>query len=835
MRHRLWFLFSFLLFSASAFGCVFDTIQVSCEKTIALEVGGVCTVSRSALADCPGKYSFTWGVDHSGDVTLISVNPAISCASVTASTTPGGVPIVAGVKCSGDGLLHAGENALLSVRITPHVAPQSPDSFRALYENYYTSFDGNLGYSWSGDFPIPLSSCAVTLRAPGAVASGADYAVSWFGASGLYELQEATKPDFSDATSITSQAPVSTRNHIVDTATTYYYRVRVVSCQSGTFGPTAQTIVLPKQAPVSKSFDLIVPSDNNRPVSQDVRFDGLPPGAPFTASSDQPYVTVSPAQGQVKSDGSVTVTATAQTQGLAIGANTATISISTGSGKGNAAANDAKTSSVPLSVSVVTPVLPSGKASGSASDVLLIPGVAHLAGSGVSYQSDLRLVNANPTAITYQLTFTPSSTDGTTTGRQTSITVQADQSVALNDVLRDFFGFALPSDNSGGVIEVRTSTAGALAKTYVSSRTYAVADLGTFGQFIPGVPSSKLLKNGGGSLKLTHVSQSPAFRTNLGLLEGLGFAASGLIAVYNSAGVNVATLPYSLQPFEFKQVGSYLAANGITLDVARVEIVNSSQNGGVTAYASVLDNGTNDPLLATPAASTSTASARYVLPGMAELDTGVSNFHSEIRIYNDQSFTVSANATFYPQGNVAGAVTQPITLAANEIRTYDNVLRTLFNVTGAGGSIVIAPAGGAKLIVTGRTYSNDPKGTFGQFIPAITPADGIGLGDPPLQVLQLEQSKDFRSNLGLAELTGNPATVEISAIVPGSKVTLSAPVELQGNEFKQLGSVLSQMLPGNVYNARITVKVIAGTGRVTAYGSVVDNNSKDPTYVPAQK
>jgi hypothetical protein len=41
--------------------------------------------------------------------------------------------------------------------------------------------------------------------------------------------------------------------------------------------------------------------------------------------------------------------------------------------------------------------------------------------------------------------------------------------------------------------------------------------------------------------------------------------------------------------------------------------------------------------------------------------------------------------------------------------------------------------------------------------------------------------------------------------------------------------------PGKqTYNARLTVEVVAGTGRVTAYGSVIDNQSKDPTYVPAQ-
>ena len=62
-------------------------------------------------------------------------------------------------------------------------------------------------------------------------------------------------------------------------------------------------------------------------------------------------------------------------------------------------------------------------------------------------------------------------------------------------------------------------------------------------------------------------------------------------------------------------------------------------------------------------------------------------------------------------------------------------------------------------------------GTYGQFIPGVTPGEGIGLGDRPLQVLQLEQSDRFRSNLGLAELTGNPVKVRLQLDLPDSLVT----------------------------------------------------------------
>ena len=41
-------------------------------------------------------------------------------------------------------------------------------------------------------------------------------------------------------------------------------------------------------------------------------------------------------------------------------------------------------------------------------------------------------------------------------------------------------------------------------------------------------------------------------------------------------------------------------------------------------------------------------------------------------------------------------------------------------------------------------------------------------------------------------------------------------------------------MPDAVYNARVAVKVVSGEGRVTAYGSAIDQITQDPTYVPAQ-
>jgi hypothetical protein len=116
----------------------------------------------------------------------------------------------------------------------------------------------------------------------------------------------------------------------------------------------------------------------------------------------------------------------------------------------------------------------------------------------------------------------------------------------------------------------------------------------------------------------------------------------------------------------------------------------------------------------------------------------------------------------------------------------------------------------------------------------VTPAEGLALNDRPLQILQVDQSNQFRSNIGLAELTGQPVKVKLSVQLPDSKVTPSIDVDLADDEFRQLNRLIDALHPGQTYNARITVQGLSGSGRVAAYASVIDNESKDPTYVPAQ-
>lgn len=824
-----------------------DPQEFRCDpETVKADGSTLCHAKFSNVGSgpCIGNWVAVFGLTTPGTVTSAQADHPVlgSCATVGSYTFPipvGGLTQVssAGV-CQGSGTFNVGESLTFSARISP--GSGSPQSVTVPMFVRFTRTAGmgfnQINFALTTGFFVDV--CTTTARVAGAVPSGVAYDVAWntVPTTGGYVIDEATRSDFSDAVSSTVSSTSREFQHSVSSATTYYYRVKPVSCggNAGTFGPTTQTTVLPQQVPESRSFDLIVPVGTTAQVSQNVRFT-VTSGASFTATTDKPYLTVSPASGTVGSDGSVTVTVRGDPRNLPVGANTGTVIVTTTTqGKGSATPLDTKTVSSPISISLVTPVTQTPK-NAPPTDAIIIPGVAHLEGATARFQSDIRLTNAGTSAVTYQLTFTPQNTDGSTNGRQTTLTVQADKTVALNDVLRDFFAFASPTDAAGGVLEIR-ATVGSIATTFVSSRTYATTPDGTLGQFVPGIPISKFLKAGGSQLTLVQTAQNDAFRTNLGLFEGLGAAANGRIRVFNPIGQNLGEFPFSLRPFEFQQLGSFLASKGITLPEARIEVLVDSPTGAVSTYASVLDQKTTDPLLVSPVQTSSVSANRYVLPGVADFETVFSNFHSDVRVYNGSATPVTTMLTFYPQGNPSGSTSKTEVVGAGETKVYDNILPTLFGLSATAGSIVVTTAGNSSLIVSGRTYSNSSKGgTFGQFIPAITPAQGIGGGEAPLQILQLEQSKDFRTNIGLTELTGNPATVQIVIIPPDSTTTATTSVDLQANEFRQLSGLIGNLISGNTYNARVTVKVIGGTGRVTAYGSVIDNNTVDPTYVPAQK
>jgi hypothetical protein len=701
----------------------------------------------------------------------------------------------------------------------------------------------------------------LTMSVPPVAFSGSQYTVSWNGDPNhdvQYLLQEATASNFTNAQTFQLTTASKTFTHTAAADTRYYYRVSAAPVCGGNFGTNSATtsvLVTAPQPPTNSSYNFAqlpctscnITQNIFVPAVQKVGKDALATGDTFSVTSDKPFMTVTPSSGQLPPEGA-TVTVTIDTSQMDVGSTQGTVIINraSGAGKTGILGDPPAPINVPVSVSVVAPVTPKGKDPNGGFNALLIPAVAHADGIGTRFVSDLRITNTAAQSINYQVTFTPSNTDGTQTGKQISFSVNPGDTKALNDVVKDWFGSGVQGEPGIGSLEIRpTNYAGKdpvniTLATVAASRTYSVQAAGTFGQFIPALPLVNFLaKSDVSKISLQQVSQSntnSGFRTNLGFVEGSGQPVNFVASLFSDAGSKITERAYSLQPYESQQIklDSFFNVNGVTVPNiadARVEVRVTSDSGHVSAYASVLDNTTTDPLLVFPADPSKISAKRFVVPGVAEFDSSFSNFHTDMRIYNGGAAPVDVTLAF-TGGTVANQVR---TVAAGETLAIDNVLPTLFNTTG-GGSVVATTVNDSQLILTARTYSRDKTngGTFGQFIPAVTSADAVGNGDRALQVVQLEESPSFRTNLGLVEVTGNPVTVELQAFTPDSKVATKVSVPLGSGQYLQQNGILKSLGFSNVYNGRITAKVISGTGKVAAFGSVVDNRTADPTYVPSQ-
>jgi uncharacterized repeat protein (TIGR01451 family) len=680
----------------------------------------------------------------------------------------------------------------------------------------------------------------------GVTTTGQTYAVEWTATEGTtqYELQEAADAAFTNPTVINLGSTSQSFTKNVNVPTTFFYRVRALAgCNpnAGAFSASAPIVIIPVPPLGTLNINIPVPAGSKTPVTFPIHVPGLPNiTTSFFATVDKPWLSVAPSNGIMPPEG-LNFTISADPSSLSDGTWTGTVIIVYGSSgvSGKQALDVAPKTSIPVSISLTSPVSP-GTLTGPAATAVVIPSVGHLPGFSSQWQSDIRIANVGSLLKKVQLTFSSGSSTSLAV-KQTTVGIDAGGTIAFDDIVRNWFGVGAMNDSSNGVLTVQPldptgkPDLSVSRATVASSRTFNSSALGTLGQFIPAVPIASFISKAPGAasiLALQQIAQTDTFHTNLGLVEATGKSASVLVSVFNGAGNKVLDIPVTLAAGEQRQLNGFLASSGITLTNGHIEVQAISGDGKVTAYASVIDNRTTDPLLVSGVPLGGPGATRYVIPGVASLDTGAT-WRSDVRVFNSSTSPQTTTLTLYPTGNPSASVAQTVTIQPGEVKALDDIVHSTFNLTNAGGALHVTTATVAPLVVTARTFNDTTAGTLGQFLQAVTPADAVGNGDRSLQLLQMEDSPRYRTNLGLTEVTGKAATAEVTVILPDSKVAPKVQIPLAAFEYRQF-SIISSLGLGNVYNARISVRVIDGQGKVTAYGSVIDQKTQDPTFVPAQ-
>jgi hypothetical protein len=490
---------------------------------------------------------------------------------------------------------------------------------------------------------------------------------------------------------------------------------------------------------------------------------------------------------------------------------------------------------IPFSVHRVPHVTALGRDTAPPAGTSIIPLVVHAGDPTTQVQSDVRITNTASLPGTYTLTFTPKETNGTEIGRQITIAVAVNETRALNDVVGAWFG------SSGvGALEIRPGAGADPQHTFVTSRTSTTNAAGSVATFIPAERLSDFIgpvsDDPLAKISLQHVSSNEQFTTDFEFLEGSGQPAVIRVTLFDPTGGVLGQASLPLGPYEQREesINDSALFPGVTVDNARTEVEVTSATGRVTAFASLIDRDTGDAMFVSPVQARRFSANRWVLPGVAEFD-GERDFQTDVRIFNPEAFPVAVTASYRPQTGDGTAVPNPVSfdVAAGAVRVIDDILPELWDLHGTGGAVTFTTLVNSSLVITARTFSTSSVGgTFGQFIPAVTPPEAFGSADRAPELTQIEESRYFRSNIGIFEVTGSPATVIVTASSGGQSTTRN--LELEGGEFLQIRRLLGQLGFPAVYDGRVSVRVVGGAGRVSTYASVLDSRTEDSIYVPAR-
>ncbi|MEA2489878.1 MAG: hypothetical protein QOH21_1670 [Acidobacteriota bacterium] len=434
---------------------------------------------------------------------------------------------------------------------------------------------------------------------------------------------------------------------------------------------------------------------------------------------------------------------------------------------------------------------------------------AHVPGSGGSvWRTDLHLFMPEPGTAPFDIELELS-------GVKRTLSIPS-ATYVLRDVLTNVSGA-----DSAGLLHVSGTSLGA---PQVWTRTYNVSGNGSFGQSIPALSAAATAAPAGGPLLLGGLEDNARFRTNLGLVN---LGTIPIDVTITIVGRSLPPVHHVIPPGTLLQEN--LAAGGDTPFGVRIDTTDRRM---LYAYASMIDADTNDPTFieAMPLDQLTTKDTLFV-PGVGKVGT----WRSDLMLFNPHSDSVSLSIDYIDDsGNSIARA--PLFLAPGESKTlHDVTSNPLFEPAITGntiGAARISATGNVIPFVFGRTYNQQPAGTFGQGIASIGARTAkLELGRKAVLAGALQDDRTY-TNLGLFSRASGPSVVRITLLRDADRAplgTLSYPIG------PGCSRILEQVM------LRIDPTATAGTlqfelergGPVWIYGSLVDRVTKDPEYVPA--
>ena len=412
---------------------------------------------------------------------------------------------------------------------------------------------------------------------------------------------------------------------------------------------------------------------------------------------------------------------------------------------------------------------------------------------GTRIETDITLFNRGSAPVSGDILFLYSPA---AFAAKSSFTVAPGETQLISDALK-----GASSDLAALFGPVRLSvTSGAASDLAATVRTYRPRDDGSsIGFSIPAVSAGDTLGQGATRVLFTgnRSSEVPVF----GLFSPSGASATAKLVARDGTvrGTRVFTLASNIAE-EFNPAAT---AFGVPAEPGDV-IVLSVASGSLQPYVNVVDTGSGDVAASLPATPTRDA----VIPNLGTLvGFGDTSFVSDLFLANpDVSNPANVTISYFPLGTSDSPVVSALTLAPGTSQVIEDVLGTLFSVTGGQGALIISSD--VPVASSSRIAARKAEGDYATFSAALDGGDTI-VGGSTGTAFGVPQTAVRRTHLFLFN-NGFAGTVTIVGYDRLGNVVGQLSVDMAESQAVRINSVMEQLGAPDQSVGRISVQSATG-------------------------
>ncbi len=313
------------------------------------------------------------------------------------------------------------------------------------------------------------------------------------------------------------------------------------------------------------------------------------------------------------------------------------------------------------------------------------------------------------------------------------------------------------------------------------------------------------------------IVENGRFRTNLGINNISKSQANVSLTLVDAEGMVLGGKTVQVEAEGLEQINSvarFVFEDGVGSDIDGNLYLESDQP--ISAWASQIDNSTNDPSLLL---SKRNGSTRLLIPSSANIGT----FTSSLVLMNVGFTTAQVGLKAYGTlGELLGQSSAPLTIAPNGVMSIENVLESL-GVANNYGPIEITSLNNVPVIASSRVSSATRTGGF---------FEGLRYSDASQTqtIAHVVDSSEIRTNLGINNVTDLAATVTIRLFDNNGTQLASTSVSVAPRGLTQVNGVVRQLLGlQDVANLEGYIR-LESNQPIFGWASQIDNVTNDPGF-----